>query len=51
MRPLTLAGLHDQGQLGVDAVGIFLVLLGGSHLDGVIRCSGIDRVFDEERRE
>lgn len=37
LRSLTLAGLHDQGQLGVDAVGILLVLLGGSHLDGVIR--------------
>ena len=24
-----LAGLHDQGQTGVDAVGILLVLLGG----------------------
>jgi hypothetical protein len=29
-----LSGLHHQRQLGVDAVGILLVLLDGGHFDG-----------------
>lgn len=28
-----LAGLHNKGQLGVDAVGILLALLDGSHCE------------------
>lgn len=34
LRRRTLAGLHDESQLGVDAVGILLALLLRGHLDG-----------------
>lgn len=32
---LTLSGLHDKRKLGVDAVGILLVLLGRGHCVGL----------------
>lgn len=32
----TLARLHNKRQLGVDGVRVLLVLLNGSHLDGVV---------------